>query len=78
MLDCGPVIGALLFGGFFDVALFKGAVGFVAGKENENNIDGHGEKEDPGIKKRVFEWRFLRGLGIGICGKKHKDKIARK
>jgi hypothetical protein len=48
----------------------------MAGEEEEAYIDGHSKKEDRGIKIGVLERRFLCRLGIGICGKKHKDKIA--
>jgi hypothetical protein len=68
LFDSGTVVGALLLGGFLGVALFQGAIRFMAGKEDKADIEGYGQKENGGIKIRIFERRFLRGLGIRICG----------
>src|ERR1700740_1015094 len=59
LLNSGPIVGAALLGGFFGVALFEGAVGFIAGEKQKGDIAENDGEDNPRIKIGIFEEGLL-------------------
>ena len=73
LLDGRAIVFAALLRGFFGVATFEGAVGFVAGNKKKGDVGENAKKNNRRIEVRILEDGPLRSIGVSITWRSGAD-----